>query len=222
MLGMLSIKNIKEKNCNNAAIGIGAMIVFIAMVLIAGIAASVMVQTSTKLESQAYSTGSETTSEVATGISVFRIEGYAAPNQDISKIAIIVRPRAGSSDIDFNYVLIEISDTNYKKILTYDSGSFVEDAGDGKDNIFGQSFFPSTQNQFGLLVLEDADDSCTGPNPIINRGDKVIIGIDTSTVFSSIAEGTDIWGAIVPEFGSPGSIDFKTPYSYADNIMDLQ
>ena len=47
------------------AIGIGAMIVFIAMVLVAGIAASVLVQTSTNLESRAMKTGSDTIDEVS-------------------------------------------------------------------------------------------------------------------------------------------------------------
>ena len=58
------------------SIGIGAMIVFIAMVLVAGIAASVLIQTSTTLESQAMATGRETTDEVAGGIAVFDIEGH--------------------------------------------------------------------------------------------------------------------------------------------------
>jgi len=56
------------------AIGIGAMIVFIAMVLVAGIAASVLIQTSARLETQAMATGAETTAEVATGINVVDID----------------------------------------------------------------------------------------------------------------------------------------------------
>jgi flagellin FlaB len=59
------------------SMGIGALVIFIAMVLVAGIAASVLIQTSTKLENQAMSTGSETTREVSSGIAVYNIEGYA-------------------------------------------------------------------------------------------------------------------------------------------------
>ena len=57
------------------AIGIGAMIVFIAMILVAGIAASVLVSTSNTIQIQALATGQQTTKEVASGISVFEISG---------------------------------------------------------------------------------------------------------------------------------------------------
>ena len=67
-------KILKKKDIG--AIGIGAMIVFIAMVLVAGIAASVLVQTANRLESQAMTTGQDTTAEVATGIRVCDIEGH--------------------------------------------------------------------------------------------------------------------------------------------------
>ena len=64
---------LKEKDVG--AIGIGAMIVFIAMVLVAGIAASVLVQTSGRLETQAMRSGQETIAEVSSGINVFDIVG---------------------------------------------------------------------------------------------------------------------------------------------------
>ena len=98
---MKSLRKLMDKDVG--AIGIGAMIVFIAMVLVAGIAASVLVQTSTKLESQAMKTGSETIDEVSTGLAVFDIVGKTNAS-DLGYLAITVRPRAGASDIDLNAV----------------------------------------------------------------------------------------------------------------------
>ena len=72
---MTKMKNtLKEKDVG--AIGIGAMIVFIAMVLVAGIAASVLISTSTNLEMQALKTGQENIAEVASGLRVESIEGF--------------------------------------------------------------------------------------------------------------------------------------------------
>ena len=106
------------------SIGLGALIVFIAVVLIAGIAASVLIQTSTTLEIQVSTTSHETSSEVGTGLEICSIEGYAASGADISKLIIMVKPRPGSEDINLNYAYIELSDSNKKVILNY-STSFV-------------------------------------------------------------------------------------------------
>ena len=79
----------KFKHDNHGAIGIGAMIVFIAMVLVAGIAASVLIQTSGRLETQAMQSGAETVSEVATGIQVESVLGYNQTCSTCLKAAII-------------------------------------------------------------------------------------------------------------------------------------
>ena len=218
----------KILNMDVGSIGIGAMIVFIAMVLVAGIAASVLIQTSSTLESQALSTGRETTDEVATGMSVFGILGYAdtSTNGDISKIAIGVRPRAGSKGIDINQSYIELSDSNTKVILNYTSSFFLEP--DGLDDIFSGAVFPDyggsgDGSQFGVLVIEDADNSITGNTVVvINRGDKIYLGVNTTAAFGGLTERMDIWGLVVPEVGSPGVISFRTPASYSDDVMDLQ
>ena len=209
------------------SIGIGAMIVFIAMVLVAGIAASVLIQTSTTLETQAMATGRETTKEVSTGLAVIDILGYAATDSDISKLAILVRSRAGSDGIDLAETYIELANSSIKVILNYTSAYYSKP--DGQDNIFGASVFPDTPgstpaSQFGILVAEDADGSFTGSDGVVlNQGDKAFLCINVTGCFNNnITERSDIWGMVVPEDGSPGIISFTTPASYSrDNVFDL-
>jgi flagellin FlaB len=216
-------RTLKKKDVGS--IGIGAMIVFIAMVLVAGIAASVLIQTSTTLESQAMATGRETTEEVAGGIAVFDIEGHVTT--DIDALAITVRARAGSPDIDLNETIILLTDGTFKSLLTYDFATATHfnssvDTSDG--DVFGFDFGTLTNEQFGILVLEDADSSVKRYTPVINTGDKVMLFIDATAVFggTGLTERKDVNGWIYPEHGSPGVIAFRTPASYSDTVYDLQ
>jgi len=228
---------LKKKDVGS--IGIGAMIVFIAMVLVAGIAASVLIQTSNRLETQAMLTGSQTTAEVATGIAVFDVTGKVAAGDDLRDIAITVRPRAGSADIDLNETIILISDGTTKALLTY-FGWSDDNLYNSSVNATGQLFeditaAPWTQgtlawsnltnDYFGIVVINDPDSSCTQTNPVINSGDKVALCIRCAVgaLFNdAIDERTDVYGRVIPEIGSPGIVSFTTPASYNDVIFDLQ
>ena len=216
-------RNLRKKDVGS--IGIGAMIVFIAMVLVAGIAASVLIQTSTTLESQAMATGRETTDEVAGGIAVFDIEGHVGT--DIDAMAITVRARAGSPDIDLNETIILLTDGTSKTLLMYDYATATHfnstvDTGDG--DVFGFDYSTLTNEQFGIMVLEDADTSVKMYTPVINTGDKVMLFVNAVACFggTGLTERKDIQGWIYPEHGSPGVISFRTPASYSDIIYDLQ
>ena len=199
--------------------GIGAMIVFIAMVLVAGIAASVLIQTANRLEIQAMKTGQQTTNEVATGIGIEAITGAVAAGA-IDDITITVSPRSGSMDVDLSNTVVEISNSASKFILSYDSTHwFVQPDATG---VFATLAFPAATNKFGIIVLEDADSSCAQLNPVINRGDHVLLTISSASVFGAgLVERTDIWGRVIPENGAPGVFAFRTPSTYSETVYDL-
>ena len=220
-------KMLKRKDVGST--GIGAMIVFIATVLVAGIAASVLIQTSMKLESQAMATGQKTIKEVASGLAVYGVTGRVVQGSGkMDRLTITIRTRAGSPDVDLNQTFIELSDGSNKTILGYD-GTLTDSwsySTTGVSNIFGQACFPANANRYGICVEEDADDSVNLTTPIVNKGDKVLICIDTGYAFrlnGGIPVRTDIIGAIIPEDGSPAVIGFTTPSSYgAETIFNLQ
>lgn len=73
----------EESNDQLAAIGIGAMIVFIALILVAAVAAAVIIQTAEKLQQNAQTTGDDTADNMAGKLlinSAFVDTGTAAEN----------------------------------------------------------------------------------------------------------------------------------------------
>jgi flagellin FlaB len=206
------------KNNNLGSMGVGAMIIFIAMVLVAGIAATVFIQVANELQIQALFTGQETIDEVSTGIAIMDIEGHVSnSSKGIDLITITVRGRAGSGDIDLGQLIIEIADTETKAILTYDENNYVENVGD----VFNSSAFNLTATTFGIIQLQDADNSTKKDTPIINKGDLVMLTINASEVFDCIPARTDIWGNVVPEIGAWAMISLRTPATYTDVVYDL-
>jgi flagellin FlaB len=220
-------KILKKKDVGS--IGIGAMIVFIAMVLVAGIAASVLVQTANRLEIQAMTTGDETTSEVATGLRIFDIEAHATGvgTRTVNWLTISIKARAGSEEIDLEQTVIEISDGTAKVLLSYDSTNFNTSVNDHNGQIFSTQTMPwdMDNEQYGLLVLEDADSSISSGTPVLNRGDAVMLCINTANCFTAGNAGLDVrddvWGQVIPEEGAPGVFSFRVPSSLSDAVHDF-
>jgi len=230
------MRRLSMKRMNDVgAIGIGAMIVLIAMILVAGVAASVLITTSNTIQSQAMTTGQQTTREVASGLTVYSVIGQVNRTgsagsytyNDIWKLAITVSPKPGSEKIDLNNTYILMSDGSSKALLTYGYNNSSVYNDDITGDIFGaiSDWTGLTDETFGIGVLQDYDGSMSRYNPVMTRGDKVILYIYTnaSYVFNSqISERKDIFGRVIPEVGAPGVIAFTSPKAYVDVIYNLQ
>jgi len=203
----------------NAAIGIGSLIIFIAMILVAGIAASVFIQTMNSLQQQAMRTGQETLKDISGGLKVTHVSGYY-DGSTISQIAIYLETTAGSNDIDLTYAYIKLSNSATEVILSFTTDSFSNNVSSGLFGTLNASDL--TANTYGLMVIRDIDNSCTSANPIINSDDLFVILINTTNCFSGLGTRTEVFGYIIPEQGISGVISFTTPSAYINTIIELQ
>lgn len=204
---------------DNAAVGIGSLIMFIAMIIVAGMAASVMIQTMNGLEEQAMNTGRETIRDVSSGLRVNQVTGYT-DGSSITQLAVFVRTTAGSEEVDLSQAYLSISDSSKKVILNYTSNVFASSVSNGLFGTINSSNLSATT--FGLMVLRDIDGSCTSTNPTINTDDLVILMLNSTDCFSGISTRTDVSGYIIPEYGMSGVFSFTTPSVYIDTIIELQ
>jgi archaeal flagellin FlaB len=212
------------------AIGIGTLIIFIAMVLVAAVAAAVLIQTSGYLQQKAMSTGKSTTAEVASGVRVDGITGYVAvAHGSVNLTAIYLSTNAGGSEIDLNSMTLELNNETVQVALQYNgtaTSAAFDDVEAGYNDIFNTSLNAWSNlggsTEFGIIVLQDEDGSLTSDFPSINKGDKVALTVNTTTIFGGIPERTRVLGYARPEFGSAGVIEFTTPPSYTTNTVELQ
>ena len=203
------------------AVGIGTLIVFIAMVLVAAVAAAVLINTSGYLQQKASSTGRQTTQEVASGIQVSSVIGHVdTANNVIDKLAVYIKPNAGSSGIDLKYTKVVLRSKTAEVALYYDSNYYYNGL---VDNIFDiTSAWPTTGYNFGIVVIQDADNSVQQNYPTINQGDLVALTINAQAALGGIGPGTTITGEVIPEQGAPGVIQFTTPSTYTTSVIELQ
>ena len=211
------------------AVGIGTLIVFIAMVLVAAVAAAVLINTSGYLQQRAEATGRQTTKEVASGLKIDEVTGYVSSGS-ITMLAVYVSPNAGSEEIDLSQAKLAISNGDKLVVLKYKSGA-IENITDMTGNIFNTATLPwnttgiaNSDKEFGIIIVQDEDQSLSGSSPTLNAGDIVILAVDADAIFTGgIGTRTEITIELKPEFGAPGYAKVVTPPSYGtDTIIELK
>ena len=212
------LRGVRRSN-NYAAIGIGSLIIFIAMILVAGMSASVIIQTMNSLEQQAMQTGTETINDISSGLKVLRINGYNSGSK-INQLAIFIKTIAGSSSIDLNQAYISLSDSSDQVILNYDSSCYASTVSSSLFSTINSTNLTATE--FGLIVIRDIDSSCLSTLPAINSDDLVVIMVNTSSCFSGLDPRVSVFGNVIPEQGISGVIGFTTPSAFVDTIIELQ
>lgn len=137
-------------------IGVNAVIVFIAVILIASISAGVLINTTTSLESQSAKTGEDTNRQVTVRAQVVGVAGNVTTQGTVDWVNITVKPAAGSGNLDLTDLTVQYIGPNGAETMVHTTGSPAD-------------------GEFVVDSLGDAD----GSVPVLNdREDRASIAID--------------------------------------------
>lgn len=189
------------------------------MLLVAGITASVIVDTMNSLQEQALRTGLETIKEVSSGVKVTHVSGYNNGSK-ITQVAIFIQPIAASDDVDLAHTYVTLSDATNQVVLSYNSSVFSSSVTNGLFSTLTASNINA--DEYGLIVIRDVDSSCLAATPIINDADLVVMLVNSTASFSGIDTRKEVFGSVNPEYGIAGVISFTTPSAFINTIDDLQ
>jgi len=150
------MNNNNNNNDEIGSIGIGAMIVFIALILVAAVASAVIIQTGEKLQQNAQQTGSDTQREIGGKVT---INGVKITNAD--DIMVYFEPAPGSGVLNTIDIAWQVSCDNLG--YNFVAGAFGD--GDLTNDEVGSNF------AFSASQPGPTDENAGNPPGTVTNGD---------------------------------------------------
>ncbi len=187
--------------------GVGTMIIFIAMILVSAVAASVLIGTANKVREQAQNTGNQAINNVASGFVVQDVTGTVKSDfSSITDLTIQMRLQAGSPPINMDQVSIQFVSGQTNDMLTFVAGQASVAHGGA---VAGTSYSANNTNQAATWNTN---------NHVVGQGDLITTTITGLTLGYSVA----VTIKIVPAYGTSTLVSFVTPSYLSTKLVELR
>jgi len=211
-------------------VGIGTLIVFIAMVLVAAIAAGVLINTAGLLQSQAEATGEESAQQVSDRVVVSTVTGDAADLGDgveadeddvrINNISLTVARSPGAGDINLQNAIIEVFANGESATLTHNQTQ--ADAGDDWERDLSDAVQDDTVFDINEIegeedgVLADSGDRAQLIFSLSALNSAEITGSGDEGAEGTLAPGDSMTATITTSAGGTAFVEKRAPSSFND------
>ncbi len=183
--------------------GMGTLIIFIAMVLVAAVAAAVLISTTGTLQNKALATGKATSKEVGTSINALQVYAEDGSNQNVEEFVQVVKLNAGSEAIRLSDLLLTLNLNNQSSDYEYSSiGNCT-------------SIWTVAGGDYAAAY------SITGPNNkagYLTKGDVVKLCFEAPR---SVGESEDVRLALIPKVGTPNVVEASLPELMVDKRIEI-
>jgi flagellin-like protein len=175
-------------------VGIGTLIIFIAMVLVAAVAAGVLINTAGLLESTASDTGQDSQAQVSNQLTVVSAVGEVNSG-NVTELNFTVMKSAGSGDIDLANATVQYQSTDKAETLSFSdtagANAFVVYNTDGATEL-------TVSND---LVLSDQDERKVISVDLTSGAldDELEEGEEATVTFVDQSGASTIYGVNVPD-----------------------
>lgn len=174
-----------------AEMGVGTLIIFIAMLLVAAVAAGVLIQTAGSLQQQALSTGQASRAEISTNARVIEVSATDGSDTFVDFFTMQMKLSPGSEPIKLDEVTLTLNTDNTTTTYTYS----------GNDT-FNTS---NTSGFFGVNYIINGTNHVDGN---LQRGAVIRVFLEAPR---SIGEDESIRLNFIPKIGTATLTQFNTP-----------
>ena len=216
MMNKMRIKIKREQG----EFGIGSLIIFIAMIIVSAVTATLLIQITYQLQQQAENTSNSAIQDISTGVKIISVGGYrynntwgtTEPYHDrIDWVTIKITPIAGSPPIKISDLILEVSDGYISQDLVFNPNASFN-AAPNIDSL--------NTNEFGAKIIRDMSPT-TWNEYIITQGDIVELFFNATKSGLNLIPQSFLNMKIIPKHGVPTLENLETPSTYISRYVEL-